>query len=354
MIRTRRGRCLSLLVTLAALLWAVSPAQACQPVFSTCTSSAFVNQPAPTTVDSHSAQYVTDVLSWTGPKNTWINTNSFGVAVYYVPSWQPTVSVRVTGGANNPGTPKLQTSWQSVPIPPSAKPAAGTDGHMVVIQPDTNRMWEFWGGTGPEADGTLNWHAGWGGTLGPGFTSGTYTSTAGYYNGSWSTGWEQRWGATASSISVLAGLITASDLFSGSIDHALALGIPCAQRANFAYPPASRTDGNGCSGQAVADSIPMGQEFYIPASVDLSQVPCHYALSCMIDRALQRYGMFVRDTTGNSMVLYGEATASEGKPDVWGGTNGFMAGQYPNNLLADVDWADLVAAPSSIQGGWTR
>lgn len=338
-----------LLGVVVALLVFAPAAQACQPVFSTCSSQAFVNKPIPPgfTVDPNANAYLNGkngLLTQVRAKNTWINTASFGVTVYYVPPWQPTVSVRVTRLNGNPGTSTLRSEWSAVPIPAGAVPANGTDSHMVVIQPDTDQMWEFWGGTGPENDGTLNWHAAWGGAYQPGRYSGSYSTALGDYVGTWSHGYEDRLGGPASSISVLAGLITASDLFSGSIDHAIAVGMPYLQSACFVWP-AQRTDGNqtatGCDTGAPQSSIPMGQRFAIPSTVDLSKVPCHYPLTCMIDRALQKYGLFVRDSTGSSMSLYGEATTLEGKPDVWYGTNGFLSGQYANNLLADVDWADI-------------
>ena len=50
---------------------------------------------------------------------------------------------------------------QGVPIPPGAKAAAGQDQHMVVWQPSTNTMWEFW--HAQHVNGA--WHARWGGKM---------------------------------------------------------------------------------------------------------------------------------------------------------------------------------------------
>ena len=38
----------------------------------------------------------------------------------------------------------MQEAIDAVPIPAGAKPAAGTDRQMVVWQPTTDTMWEFW------------------------------------------------------------------------------------------------------------------------------------------------------------------------------------------------------------------
>jgi hypothetical protein len=54
-----------------------------------------------------------------------------------------------------------QVLRQGVPIPAAAKPAEGTDQHMVVWQPSTNTMWEFW--HAQDVNGA--WHARWGGRM---------------------------------------------------------------------------------------------------------------------------------------------------------------------------------------------
>ncbi len=40
--------------------------------------------------------------------------------------------------------PAMQRAIDAVPIPRRAQPAAGTDKHMVIWQPSTDTMWEFW------------------------------------------------------------------------------------------------------------------------------------------------------------------------------------------------------------------
>ena len=86
----------------------------------------------------------------------WINTRQYSTPVYTVGAHQPTVGVTL-----DRDLPDLQQAISAVPIPPGAKPAAGSDRHMVVWQPATDRMWEFWrmrreGG---------HWHAGAAGAM---------------------------------------------------------------------------------------------------------------------------------------------------------------------------------------------
>ena len=72
-----------------------------------------------------------------------------------MPDGQRPVRVQLDTGVS----PALQAAFERVPIPATATPAGGSDGTLVVWQPGTDRMWEFWKAT-RRADG---WHAAWGG-----------------------------------------------------------------------------------------------------------------------------------------------------------------------------------------------
>ena len=78
----------------------------------------------------------------------------YSVPIYTVPGCEPTVSVHLDNGHD----PALEQAFAKVPIPRTAQPAGGTDETMVVVQPSTGRMWEFWE-THRESDG---WHVSWG------------------------------------------------------------------------------------------------------------------------------------------------------------------------------------------------
>ena len=51
--------------------------------------------------------------------------------------WRSTIPTRR-------GASGLQKAYNRVPISPNARPAAGSDGHMTVWQPSTDKLWEFW------------------------------------------------------------------------------------------------------------------------------------------------------------------------------------------------------------------
>ena len=106
----------------------------------------FWNAPltADAAIDPRSAQMVGGLVGEVQSELTrhfgpWINTRQYSTPVYTVGAHQPTVRVTL-----DRDLPDLQEAISSVPIPPGAKPAAGSDRHMVVWQPDTDRMWEFW------------------------------------------------------------------------------------------------------------------------------------------------------------------------------------------------------------------
>jgi hypothetical protein len=59
--------------------------------------------------------------------------------------------------------PTLQAGFASLPLPPNAVPAPGSDQHLVVWQPSTDSMWEFW----KLHLATNGWHARWGARIFP-------------------------------------------------------------------------------------------------------------------------------------------------------------------------------------------
>jgi hypothetical protein len=205
--------------------------------------------------------------SYFGP---WINTTSYSTPIYTVAADQP--SLHVTLDANSP---KLAADFDQVPLPSDARPASGTDGHLVVWQPSTQTMWEFWR---LYNDASGNWHARWGGKMT------NVSSNPGYFNAPY--------GATATSLPVAAGLITLQEETAGVINHAVAVSIPYPKAGTFVFP-AQRTDGDGTS----PDAIPEGTRFRLPASlnIDALNLPRQTA---MIAKAVQKYGMIVVDKGG--------------------------------------------------------
>lgn len=244
----------------------------------------------------------------------WINTTAWSVPVYSVPAGQPRVPV--TLDVSRPYAASLKATLAAgVPIPSDAHPARGTDQTLVVWQPSTQTLWEFWRAR-RLADG---WHARWGGVM-------THVSqNPGYF-----TGQDQIWGATATSLASTGGLITPKELRAGVINHALAMALPVIRARQWAWP-AQRTDGQDFS----ADSIPEGAHFRLDPSLNLNALHLP-RVTLILARAAQRYGIIVRDKAGN-VALYAEDPTPTGM-------NPYpllFDGEYPSKLLARFPWAHL-------------
>ena len=246
--------------------------------------------PAGAALDPQSTTYVSNLLSQIASAGLWMNTYQYSTPVFTVPADQPNVAVKLDT-SSSPQATALRATWLQVPVPQNAKAAAGSDEHMVVYQPSTDRMWEFWKMT-RQSDG---WHAQWGGTMNNVSTNPGYFTSPGPSN----------WGATATSLPLLGGLIRPSELAAGHIDHAIAIAIPQTRAQYFTWP-AQRTDGQVYSTTA----IPEGQRFRLDPSLNLSAIPMS-PLVRMIAVAAQKYGMIVRDKSG-SVTVYGEDTTAEG------------------------------------------
>jgi hypothetical protein len=249
-----------------------------------------------------------------------ILTTAWSIPIYTVPAYQPTV--RVALESRSPA-PALQAAWDAVPLPPDAQPAAGTDKHLVVWQPSTDRLWEFW-----RLERTATgWGAKWGGAM-----QNVSTNPGVYWLSAW-PGATHDWGASGSSLSIAGGLITLEDLERGQINHALALAIPNV-RAGVYASPAQRTDGRSTSPQ----SLPEGAHLRLDPNLDLSALHLP-RLTRMIAEAAQRYGIFIRDKAGN-VAFYAQDPIPTGT-EPYTGPHGYFEGMTPGQLLAAFPWSHL-------------
>jgi hypothetical protein len=257
-----------------------------------------------------------------------ISTTSYSVPVYTVPADQPTVRVQLT---SEPFAPALQAAWRHVPLPAGAQPSAGGDGSLAVWQPASDRLWEFWR---LERGGWGGWRASWGGAME------SVSSGAGVYGpGVWPEA-KSWWGSSASSLSIVGGLITLEDLQQGRIDHALAIAIPKV-RAGVYAAPAQRTDGSAYN----ALRLPEGAHLRLDPALDLStlQMP---RITRLIADAAQRYGIFVRDGARVAHFFAQDPVTLGHNPYI--GPGGYFEGEYPGTLLASFPWSHLQLLPMDL------
>ncbi len=243
-----------------------------------------------------------EVRSHKGPA---INTSAFSVPIYTVPADQPTVPVTLRRSTT---AAALRTAWSAVPLPVNAQPAAGTDRHLVVWQPSTDKLWEFWRLQHHES----GWQADWGGAM-----QDVSSGSGVYGQDSWpgATPW---WGASASSLSIAGGLITLEDLERGKIDHALAISLPQIRAGVYALP-AQRTDGKSTNPQ----TLPEGAHLRLDPKVDIDALNLP-PLTRMIAEAAQRYGIFVRDGASTVCLYAQDPTPSGQNPFL--GPDGYFEG----------------------------
>jgi hypothetical protein len=250
-----------------------------------------------------------------------INTTSWSVPIYTVPATQATVKIAQDYGGTV--TAALQAAWDAVPLPPEAKPAAGSDKDLVVWQPSTNKLWEFWG---LERTGG-GWQAMWGGAMD------STSSDPGVYGPEAWPGAQASWGVSATSLSVAGGLITLEDLELGQINHALAIAVPNTRSGVYASP-ANRTDGYSTSPL----SLPEGAHLRLDPNLDLASLHLP-RVTLMIAEAAQRYGIFIRDSGANVAFVAQDPTPTGSNP--YGGAHGYFEGKAPHQLLESFPWGYL-------------
>jgi hypothetical protein len=261
----------------------------------------------------------------TGP---WIQTTDSSTPLYVVPADQPTTRVKLDAGA---WATTLQAALEEVPIPPTARPAAGPDAHMTIWQPSSDRLWELFHAH-HETDG---WHADFGGAMM------NVSESPGYYtHRSW-PGALRQWGASATSLPVIAGTMLVSELRAGTIPHALAIAVPFARADVYSWP-AQRTDGTDTD----ATAIPEGARFRLDPALDIDSLGLP-PMTRMMAKAVQRYGLIVRDQTAHAIAFYAQ-DPGQGAANPYGSIFG---SRYPIDLLANFPWTHLQLLKMRLRSG---
>jgi hypothetical protein len=250
----------------------------------------------------------------------WINTTHYSLPIYTVPVDQPTVSVQLEH--HTPEAP-LSSAWGAVPLPADAQPAAGTDGDLVVWQPSTDRLWEFW----RLVHESSGWQASWGGAMQ------NVSSNPGVYGPEAWPGAKPWWGVSASSLSLVGGLISLEDLQRGEIDHALSMAVPNVRAGVYARP-AQRDDGKSTEPLA----LPEGAHLRLNPTLNLAALNLP-KLTRMIAEAAQHYGIFITDGSSVTTFYAQDPTPTGSNP--YTRPNGYFEGKYPQELLASFPWSQL-------------
>jgi len=275
-----------------------------------------------------------------------ISRDDYAPVVYTVPADQPRVPIVLDN--YNPSLKRALA--EGVPLPDGARPATGTDGQMIVWQPSTDTMWEFWR---PYQDAEGAWHTTWGGRMqnvsdNPGHFQSTPDPAGAELPSAKRAKLglnleEHRWGGPATSIPNLPGIMTVDQLRSGEIGHALVFATWAAKPDEWVYP-AQRTDGR-CRGSAgqYCTAIPEGARFRLDPDFDTETIS--HPLVRMMAEAVQDYGMVLNNQTGGGANFYAEGWRQHGWEDPYYGPGGLFRSDpdqlAPTQFMREFPWEAL-------------
>ena len=196
----------------------------------------------------------------------YANLVEFGIPVFEATSSTPRRQVRCT-----------ITDWGPCPfgagprpIPKEARPSAGSDGAMVIVDRTAGTIDEYW----QAAPAGTGWTASWG----------AINSLSG-------SGWGGA--STGAGASRLAGVVRVAEIGAGVIPHALVLqgDTVC---ASVVRPPAVKTDGDSTR----PDCIPEGARLQLDPAINVAAIPGITPGEVAVARALQKYGAYLIDRGG--------------------------------------------------------
>lgn len=233
----------------------------------------------------------------------------YGHPIYYAGPSDPLVNVncdpKAYAGAKGNDTCDTADNGglpARIRIPARARPAGGTDAHMIVIQPNGVEI-DFWDARAPSG----NW-----GTPG----NMTIAAGGGASCGDWrtSSGWDPAnngWPQTAGGACLAGGLLRANELLAGHIDHALAIVLQCAIGVQYPAFPGATTD-NCTSGVGP----PLGGRLWydVPDTVTGANPNLRPWERAILD-ALHDYGGYLMDDVQGGSAVSGMAfLAASGEP----------------------------------------
>jgi hypothetical protein len=172
-----------------------------------------------------------------------------------------------------------------VPIPARTRPAAGSDAQVVIVNPATGDEWGAWmlraDGSGYRAENAYHYNVRWSGVP-PRASDG------------------QPFGSRGAGVPYLAGLVRPCEIRRGRIDHALAFAYDSPSPAH--RYPATKSDGTGSGSGALPEGTRLQLNPRLSA-VRIRSWGCRGAC-LVVARALQRYGMFVIDSSGHAKLMF--------------------------------------------------
>lgn len=160
------------------------------------------------------------------------------------------------------------------PIPPAAPVEAGSDAHVLVVDPGNARIWEI--GNAQRQSNGASWHA---------YSGAVFDTSSNALRPDYWTS------ADAAGLPIFPGLVRYDEVVThGAIHHALRFTVQNTRHA-FVHPAT-----HWASSYTGADRPPMGMRVRLKASVNITGYPAPVQV---ILQALKTYGMFVADNGSN-------------------------------------------------------
>lgn len=260
------------------------------------------------TISPNSGQYIASLLPSTAKLTS--DPTQYADPVYFVNNSTPLVSIsyvngwfsNVTNGGNTLTDNRSIDSTQRhtlVPMPSGTPMTNGFDGHVILINTDTNDEWDVSRYTVDATTGALS------------------ASNIGHYNRTWSAvppydvnG--KPYFIRGSGVPFLAGGVHPCEITQGHIDHAIGLVVPSTQ-PDWVYP-VTNSDGK----HTLGTGIPEGTHFQLDPSIPDSTIQTTWGCKgpCFtLAKAMQKYGLYVIDSGGRVKIeMEYEGTAH------WNGT----------------------------------
>lgn len=247
--------------------------------------------------DPNSQSLIADFANVPDQTTFWINIQDYSIPVYWVDAATvPMVTVMAalggTGFRTGARNDSVAEGRGSAPIPAGAIPAEGDDRHLAIVDRALGKEWDFW----DARPAGSTWTAGQAATMD---LSGTGVRPP-ERNDPWWAGH----GARACGFPLIAGLITADELRSGAIEHALVVAYPHI-RSRYYTPPASTAQGTTDDARPNR-GILCGARIQLDPALDVSKLGLS-STGVAIARALQKYGAFVGDYSG-AISLYADSS----------------------------------------------
>lgn len=239
--------------------------------------------PANAPLDPNSANFAANIAGQLSHGAAKLNTYDYTGPVYFASPSDPRYNFgqHPLDGENDWSLHEgLAAQFQNVPVPSYAERSAGTDKEMIIYDPSTGTLWEFW-----QVENNINgnaWSARWGGRIE------NVAASNGIYN--------NPYGASATGLPFTGGQITAEELQAGEINHVIGIALNEMEDRSVSYSwPANRSDGWN-PGNA-PNRVPQGRRLRLDPSFDVDGSNLH-PVAKIIAKAGQKYGFVVWDFSG--------------------------------------------------------